>query len=341
MRTLPRFFSQQTNGQRGLTLVELMIGMALGLIVLVGIGYIYMGSRQGYKVQDNMARIQENGRYAMEIFGQDIRMAGFMGCANLNLVTPNIIANNPPNFSAANALKGFDNGSGWTNPSTITRVAGTDVITIQSASPSGVTVTEKMNVVNANIQILGNPTCFAANDALFVSDCSGADIFRATTVSSCGNPSCPCSTGNITIAHANSANTSNNLSKTYGTDAEVLSFKSTTYFIGSNPAGNPALYRINTSGSAEELVDNVADMQLTFGEDTDGTGTVDQYVAAGSVTDWAKVLSVRVSLLLVSRENNVVDAPQRYVYNGSTVDPTDRRLRFVFTSTIGVRNRLL
>ena len=87
-------------------------------------------------------------------------------------------------------------------------------------------------------------------------------------------------------------------------------------------------------------------MQIKYGIDTNGDGAVDKYVDAGSEDldsddEWNIVLSVRVSLLLVSREDNVVDAPQKYVFNGSTFTPTDRRLRFVITNTFGVRNRLL
>ena len=346
MNSRPLFPFRRGFAQRGVSLIELMIGMALGLIVVVGIGYIYMGSRQSYRVQDNMSRVQENGRYAVDILGRDIRMAGFMGCANLSVISLRTIADPSPNFSAGAALVGYDNGTGWTNPSSITRVSGTDVVMIQKAASTGINVTEKMGVTNANIKIGDNTLGFQAGQALFVTDCTAADLFRATNISG--------GSGNVTIAHGNNSNSDPNmscvkggpscdvnLSKTYGTDAEVLAFESLTYFIGTNPAGRPALYRIPITGTAVELVDNVESMQLTFGVDSDGNGTVNQYVAPSAVTDWAKVLTARVSLLMVSPEDSVTDAPQKYVYNGSTVTPADRRLRFIFTSTIGVRNRLL
>jgi type IV pilus assembly protein PilW len=52
------------------------------------------------------------------------------------------------------------------------------------------------------------------------------------------------------------------------------------------------------------------------------------------------VLAVRVSLLAVAtiaQQTNTTIQP--YLYNGATVTPTDRRMRKVFTTTIGIRNR--
>lgn len=63
--------------QAGLTLLELMISMSLGLLLMAGIGTIYVGSNQTYRVQEENARIQENGRYALEIIGRSLRQAGY------------------------------------------------------------------------------------------------------------------------------------------------------------------------------------------------------------------------------------------------------------------------
>lgn len=62
--------------QAGLTLVELMISITLGLLVLLAIGSIYVGSRQTYRTQEDNARIQESGRYALEVIGRSVRQAG-------------------------------------------------------------------------------------------------------------------------------------------------------------------------------------------------------------------------------------------------------------------------
>ncbi len=63
--------------QAGFTLLELLISLTLGLLLLTGIGTIYVGSNQTYRVQEQNARIQEAGRYALEVIGRSLRQAGF------------------------------------------------------------------------------------------------------------------------------------------------------------------------------------------------------------------------------------------------------------------------
>ena len=65
------------NKQSGVTLVELMISLAISLIVLLAVTSLYVTSKRGYALQDTLARQQENGRFAVEILTQDLRMAGF------------------------------------------------------------------------------------------------------------------------------------------------------------------------------------------------------------------------------------------------------------------------
>lgn len=63
--------------QSGMTLLELLISMSLGLLLLAGIGTIYVGSNQTYRVQEQNARIQESGRYALDVIGRSLRQAGY------------------------------------------------------------------------------------------------------------------------------------------------------------------------------------------------------------------------------------------------------------------------
>jgi len=65
---------------RGVTLVELMIAMVISTIVLLGVATVYSSTKRSYKVQEEMARLQENARYAFNAMASDIRGAGFIGC---------------------------------------------------------------------------------------------------------------------------------------------------------------------------------------------------------------------------------------------------------------------
>jgi type IV pilus assembly protein PilW len=70
--------------QAGLSLVELMIALTLGLIILAGVGYIFLGSRQSYRLQDDQAHMQETGRYVLDVIGRSVRQAGWADLAQNN-----------------------------------------------------------------------------------------------------------------------------------------------------------------------------------------------------------------------------------------------------------------
>ncbi|MHB1615648.1 MAG: PilW family protein [Metallibacterium sp.] len=67
---------------RGFTLVELMIALALGLLVTVGIISVFVSTSKAGNVQTQMARLQEEGRYAIGQIGSDLSMAGGLYGAN-------------------------------------------------------------------------------------------------------------------------------------------------------------------------------------------------------------------------------------------------------------------
>lgn len=67
-----------TPSQRGLGLVELMISIAISLALVIVITRVYLGSRQTYRLTDEVAQLQEQGRLALETVGYNIRMAGWL-----------------------------------------------------------------------------------------------------------------------------------------------------------------------------------------------------------------------------------------------------------------------
>ncbi|OAI21156.1 hypothetical protein A1359_19775 [Methylomonas lenta] len=66
--------------QQGMTLIEIMIALVIGAFLLGGVLQIFVNSKQTYRMQENLSRMQENGRFAMEFLEHDLRMAGFWGC---------------------------------------------------------------------------------------------------------------------------------------------------------------------------------------------------------------------------------------------------------------------
>ena len=66
--------------QLGLTLIELMIAMLVGLFLLAGIVMVFINSNRSNHMQENLARLQENGRFAIEFLTKDTRMVGYWDC---------------------------------------------------------------------------------------------------------------------------------------------------------------------------------------------------------------------------------------------------------------------
>lgn len=341
----------QKRTNQGFGLVELMISITLGLLLTAAVLQTFIAANTSYRIQDSLSQIQEAGRYTLHFLGQDLRMAGYMGCASIDTVPINILSSNPPddvkNMGTATAVVGQNNVAAG---NTLDAVPGSDTIKIRRASSTSAQLTGNLAAENANIKILGNDIGLQAGDYVFITDCLNADLFTATSVSN--------SAGEVTIAHANNVNIDNKLSKAYGADAEIFAFETVDYFIRdtgrTTTNGNPvrALYvqrRSAGSGGAAptayELVEGVEDLQITYGEDTNDDANIDRYVDAANVADWSEVLSVRLELLLIGDDDNVVhstgsDLAQVVEFNGENIVNNDGRYRRALTNVFAIRNKL-
>ena len=68
--------------QRGFTLIELMVAMVLGLLVAAGIVTVFASTSSSNKAQTQLARLQEEGRFAITRLSTDLRMANGQYCTN-------------------------------------------------------------------------------------------------------------------------------------------------------------------------------------------------------------------------------------------------------------------
>jgi len=92
MNTIRQYSSVSGQRQRGISLVEILVALVLGLVLMGGIIQLLIGSKQTYRFYDALSRIQENGRFALEAMARDIRMAGFSPPSSIPLA--NAIASN-------------------------------------------------------------------------------------------------------------------------------------------------------------------------------------------------------------------------------------------------------
>ena len=63
--------------QMGMTLIEIMIAMGIGLFLIAGVVQLLVTTRQSYNVQDAVARIEENSRFSLGMLSENIRLAGY------------------------------------------------------------------------------------------------------------------------------------------------------------------------------------------------------------------------------------------------------------------------
>ncbi|CAN7442895.1 PilW family protein [Pseudomonas sp. LjRoot71] len=71
------YFTTLRRTQLGLSVVELMVAMALGLLLMTGVIQVFLSSRQTYAANEAMGRLQENGRFALEFIARSARIAGY------------------------------------------------------------------------------------------------------------------------------------------------------------------------------------------------------------------------------------------------------------------------
>lgn len=111
--------------QQGLTLIEIMIALFIGVFLLSGILEIFINAKRTYRIQDALSGIQENGRLAMDYIGRDLRTAGYRPAACPNY---QFSATRPP-------LSGVDNDADSSNQT----LNGTDSITFNWVVPANCT----------------------------------------------------------------------------------------------------------------------------------------------------------------------------------------------------------
>ena len=65
------------NRQHGLTLVEILVALVISLFLLAGLLQLFVSTRQSSRIQENLSRVQENGRFAIEYVSRVVRLAGY------------------------------------------------------------------------------------------------------------------------------------------------------------------------------------------------------------------------------------------------------------------------
>jgi type IV pilus assembly protein PilW len=319
--------------QSGISLVEILIAMLLGLVLTGGILQMFSSTRQTNRVHEATARMQENGRMALEVISREVRMADFWGCASDITNIVNNLDNSGAGFVdfAGGGLAGTEGASG-----------APDTLILRGGSSSGLNLEPPYGPqASANIKVsAGND--LEQGDIIFISDCGNGDIFQVTNANPGGTGTIVHNTGstsdpgnyNVSNPGCPGAN-AHCLSKVYGADASLFNVQETTYNIGVGSEGQPALFR-----NGAEYLDGVEDFQVLYGEDTDASSAANYFVAADQIADMNNVVSIRFAVVARSQSDNLTGgATQSYAVFGTAKTAPDQRLRQVYMSTVNIRNR--
>jgi len=134
----------RTAGMRGFTLVELMVGIAIGILLIGALAIMFASSSQSYGEMLKKSQQLESGRYAFSVIRDDLQHAGYMG-SRWRLPAAPAGAPDPCDVSVAALasaialpVQGYDSPSASPiSPclSDADHVSGTDVLVIRRADP--------------------------------------------------------------------------------------------------------------------------------------------------------------------------------------------------------------
>lgn len=291
----------------GFTLVELMVALTLGLLVLGAVTALILSSSSARREVEKTSRQVENGRYAIELLSNDIRLAGFFGELDpTDSLTHKTVPSDPCATPALQDMRfpiqGYDSPTSFPSGTTcgsISVVPGSDILVVRRAdSASTASVASGYYYVQATQCIL------ETSDPLRLG--TGSSTFDRHKM---GSPTSTCS----------------------ATSAPIRLYHSDIYFVSpfSDTTGDgiPTLKRLERTSSGYQtvaLVEGIEYLQVEYGLDdgsnggTANDGIPDRYVtsvtpatpAASDYTDvansvsqaWAQVVAIKI--FVVSRNND-------------------------------------
>lgn len=314
--------------ERGVGIVELMVAMAIGLVLMLAIGSLYVANKQTFRTQDDQSRLQETSRAALDVLGYHIRLAGFVDVsddpARVKILvdpaskqwltktdashTQDMLAKffaADANYVGIKALKGCDGPF-----DSITSVAlpwgcsgtGPDSITVAYQAQPTVLGGTAVRAANTYQDTLG-----AYNSATGQGgDCGAKDVSGATAA-----PKGPLAINRFYI------DTATNRLMCVGN-------------------GDPSKPR--------PIAEGVEDMRIRYGiiPTSGGDTFVGRYVKAADVTDWSRVLSVHVCLQIASPSPKIAGGVSHYTdCDNAAQTNADGKIRKTFNATFSMRNNML
>ena len=264
-----------TDAQKGFTLIELMISLVLGLFVISVVITVFVQSKRNFNQDEQIARMQENGRYALLLLSREVAHAGFLGgMSAVDKVTTS------ESFS--------NNCADWFNPLS----TPVEIVTAATANSkscfSSETLTSNTPVMAIKRTVGKSTTTPLANKLYFRTSGQGGTIIKTSA-----------------------AGTSPAGFEDWEYTVEIYYIKDDDS--DGDGTALPGLFRkrLVATGGAISITDGVLlvpgirDFGLQYGIDSSGDGIANQYQVAHSYSgDLSKVVSSRVSVLASSTKED-------------------------------------
>jgi type IV pilus assembly protein PilW len=331
----------RSSRERGFSLVELMVALAIGLVLLTLLATVFANSSRSQKEITLAAQQVENGRYAIELLTDDLRHAGFYG--HYFSLTPASALTDPCTLTQATLVEGLRLPlQGYDSPGSSPLdcidddnfVPGTDVLVIRRAS----------TVVTAPASLVGNAyyiqSAASPTAAPVVDLGSNAGSFNRMVRNGSGSNVAasirrlethiyfvaPCS------APTGSGNTKCTSSDDGGTPIPTLKRMELTV----DSTGATALVTY-------PLVEGIQNLQVEYGLDSDNDGSPDATFVAdpGAAANWQNVMAVRLFILARNTQFSAGYVDNKtYLLGGTTVNaPLDNYRRHLYTAAVRVKNQ--
>lgn len=344
--------------QLGFTLMEVMIGLVLGLIVVGGGVSVYLASSRAYQEVEQISQLNESTRFAEQVITDALRHAGFVG-----EVSPGKITLHSSITSAAAVV---DDCTGNAAAYNLAFPIFASVVTSTGTAPDiGDCVDETDAVEDSEILIIKSAVPRPISDG-------PRNLLIPSTVASHINevldyPAPGLLADKIYVLTNNTKgelfDSDVTTHPTIGAGGDVPNgtaweYRFEVFYIQDfvlNGVPQPRLVRkvLEENGAGEMvlspvpqvLVTDVEDMRMRFGIDTDADGEVDIYRTVAETeanTDWANVVAMEIAMLVSSQVEDHVGTDQKtYSLLGNPVSPTVGRegyRRLVTRANVSLRN---
>ena len=290
--------------EAGFSIIELMVAITLGLIVLGGLAALFANASAARNELERNSRQIENGRFAIELLGDDLRLAGFYGELNVRSLgaataLPDPCSLDPVEWGKAIPVHvfGYDNGAGAPTCIPANLKPNTDIVVVR-------------RVATCEAGVAGCAALVGGAAYIQTSRCSDQIAVTPYRLGLHGSTTWDMMKKNCVPAV---------------TTTQRLYVVHIYYVATDNGSGSaiPTLTRLDFNGAAFTalpLVEGIEEFQVEYGIDVDLDGSPDGYgadpntftiagcPACGAVDNWSNIVTVRVNLLARN-----IDASPNYV----------------------------